>query len=326
MFIKHFAQIGGMIFTPPINGGFFIGVIMSEVKLKPFKNFDEQLNKLKGRNLEIEKDNEEVAKSILMRINYYRFTAYLLPFKTDEDKYLIGTKFNTIYNIYEFDRKLRNITITLLEHIEISFRTYIAYTHSRKFGPDGYLDCKNFINKKDLKTNKDFHSGFCSILKKSHESHKHRLFVMHHDEKYEGIMPLWVATEILTFANISKLYSNLFPPEKSYIKNTFIKINVDFVENWLEGLTGIRNACAHSHRIYNEQFMKIKILKRYAEHLLDGRGFFVYVLAMKHLSLSDKEWNLFFIELQKLIDEYNSSIDLTLLGFPNNWKEILAEK
>ncbi|MBR0576742.1 Abi family protein [Proteiniclasticum sp. BAD-10] len=299
---------------------------MSEVKLKPFKSFEQQLAKLRSRNLEIPKENEDFALSILMRINYYRFTAYLLPYKTEDDMYLPGTNFNTIYDIYEFDRKLRNITITLLEHIEISFRTYIAYAHSRKFGPDGYLNSSNFINKKDIKTDKDFHSGFCSILKKSQESHKHRLFVMHHEDKYDGIMPLWVATEILTFANISKFYSNLNPSEKSFIKTTFIKLNVDFVENWLEGLTGIRNACAHSHRIYNEKFMNIKIMKRYAELNLDGRKFFAYVLAMKHLTMSDKEWNLFFIELQKLVSEYFASVDLSLLGFPSNWKEVLAEE
>ena len=295
---------------------------MDEVSLKEFKTFDEQLDILRNRNLVI--DNPDFAKAVLMRVNYYRFTAYLFQFKIDQDNYMPGTKFDKIYNIYEFDRKLRNITITLLEHIEIAFRTYIAYTHSKKYGPDGYLNPSNFLNRTSW-SGKDFHTEFCEILDCSKKSNKHRAFVQHHISSYSGKMPLWVATEILTFANISKLYSNLLPSEKGYIKQHFVTVNVDFVENWLECLTGVRNACAHSHRIYNEDFMLSKILKRYKGNNLNSRKFFNYVIAMRYLTNSDFEWDAFYIRLDDLIREYRQSIDLALLGFPENWNEILTE-
>ena len=60
-------------------------------KLKRPTSFDEQIKKLEGRGLIIE--NEEKAKFILSNLNYYRFTAYLLPFKLDGDIYVKGTSF-----------------------------------------------------------------------------------------------------------------------------------------------------------------------------------------------------------------------------------------
>ncbi|MCH4201117.1 MAG: hypothetical protein LKF87_13980 [Clostridium tyrobutyricum] len=62
---------------------------MTELK-KP-ASFDEQIRKLKGRGLIIQ--DEEKAKFILSNLNYYRFTAYLLPFKLDGDIYVKGTSF-----------------------------------------------------------------------------------------------------------------------------------------------------------------------------------------------------------------------------------------
>ncbi|MNM92353.1 hypothetical protein D3C81_1046830 [compost metagenome] len=46
---------------------------------------------------------------------------------------------------------------------------------------------------------------------------------------------------------------------------------------------------------------------------------------MKYLVADDKVWNRFFISLQSLIVEYSSYIELRLIGFPENWIEILSK-
>ncbi len=45
---------------------------------------------------------------------------------------------------------------------------------------------------------------------------------------------------------------------------------------------------------------------------------------MKHLTMDKLIWNSFY-KTSKLINDYNNSIDLKLIGFPNNWIEILAK-
>ncbi len=86
-------------------------------ELKQPRSFDEQIEILKKRGLTI--DNYEDAKFILSNVNYYRFTAYLLPFKCNDDTYFEGTSFKKIYSIYMFDREFRTLLVDVLGSIEI---------------------------------------------------------------------------------------------------------------------------------------------------------------------------------------------------------------
>lgn len=285
--------------------------------LKEPKSFDEQIEILKERGLII--NSEEDAKFILSNINYYRFTAYLLPFKSENDKYISDITFEKIYYIYMFDREFRTLLMDILGSIEISFRTYIAYTLAMNYGTYGYTKQDNFINK-------DYHNDFLLNLQKEKRNNSNKLFIKHHNEKYDGKLPIWVAMEIMPFGMLSKLYSNLLPKEKTFIKNNLCVINPGLVDSWLQALTNIRNQCAHYGRIYNTLFPPVKVKKEDKKFELNKRQIFAYIVAIKYLVADDKIWNKFFINLQKLISDYEDHIDLTLIGFPESWIEILSVK
>lgn len=122
---------------------------------KEAKNYSEQIQILESRGCAVH--NLEKANQILSNINYYRFTAYLLPFKLeDSENYLPGTCFEAIFELYEFDRKLRSILLMLIETIEVSLKTKIAYFHGHKYGGLGYLDLNTFNSKHNAKMRKDF--------------------------------------------------------------------------------------------------------------------------------------------------------------------------
>lgn len=287
------------------------------VELKEPKNFNEQIEILKERELIIE--DEEFAKFVLSNVNYYRFTAYLLHFKIDEYKYMEGTTFELIYELYKFDRELRSLITDVLGSIEISFRTYIAYTLAMNYGAIGYLDKNNFKNAW-------YHCKFIVKLDIEKNNNSNKLFIKHHNQKYGGKLPVWVATEIMTFGMLSKLYANLLPIDKNYIKNNLCKINPKLVDTWLQSLTHIRNQCAHYGRIYNNLFPIIKIKNEDKNYEIDDKKIFAYILAMKHLVVDQVIWNKFFINLQQLISNYDKYIDLNRIGFPENWIEILSRK
>ncbi|WP_084027594.1 Abi family protein [Clostridium acetireducens] len=286
------------------------------VNLKEPKTFQEQIEILKNRGMII--NNLEYAKFILRNVNYYRFTAYLLPYKKEDDSYIEGTTFEKISSIYTFDREFRNLLTNILGNIEISFRTYVAYTLAIKYGTCGYLDRNNFIND-------SFHKRFLLNLEREKNNNSNKLFIRHHNQKYEGKLPIWVATEIMSFGMLSKLYSNMLPEDRTYIKNNLCKVNPILVNTWLQSLTHIRNQCAHYGRIYNTIFPIIKIKKEYKEYSLNNKQIFAYIVAMNHLIADRKAWNKFFINLQGLINEYSNYINLDLIGFPENWIEILSK-
>lgn len=79
-------------------------------------SFQEQLDKLKSRNCVVK--NEARAQFILQNINYYRLTAYFLPFKQEDGTYKDGTTFENVYRIYEFDRKSRKLVFGVISSMK----------------------------------------------------------------------------------------------------------------------------------------------------------------------------------------------------------------
>ena len=88
------------------------------IRIKTPTTFEEQVDILISRNLMVE--DREKAIEVLSRINYYRLSAYMLTFKTN-DEFEDGITFNEIYILYEFDKRLRNMIMGVLETIEITF-------------------------------------------------------------------------------------------------------------------------------------------------------------------------------------------------------------
>lgn len=157
--------------------------------VKEAKTFEEQLEKLKSRGCEIGDDN--YVKLTLQHINYYRLTAYFLPYKQKDNKYIEGTTFNKVHRTHEFDRKLRYILFSIVEEIELMMRTQLSYYHAHKYGPLGYMDKNNFSKKhNDVK--------FKEHINKAIKNNDKQKFVRHHIRKYSGSFPLWVIIELFT--------------------------------------------------------------------------------------------------------------------------------
>ena len=104
----------------PTRGHCFSGVFMK----KP-TTFEEQLNLLKSRGLIV--DNDDKCLEILRSTNYYRLSAYLLPFKQCNDTFFSGTTFEKVYRIYEFDRKLRSLLFSVIEEIELFLQSQLGF-------------------------------------------------------------------------------------------------------------------------------------------------------------------------------------------------------
>ena len=85
---------------------------------------NEQIENLISLDLEIE--DKDYAKSVLNRISYYRLIkAYSISLKED-GKYIDGTTFENIVDLYLFDVELRHILFSLIEYIEVYLRAVIT--------------------------------------------------------------------------------------------------------------------------------------------------------------------------------------------------------
>lgn len=282
---------------------------------KPPLKYEEQLEKLKKRGCIINDDKKCI--SILESVNYYRLSAYFLPFKLDNGNYKEGLSFERVFSIYEFDRKLHGILFNALEETEIFLRSKIAYFHAHEYGALGYMDKANFSVKAEL------HENFIENFKREIDKNKNILFVKHHIYKYGGEFPIWAASEMFTFGMLSKFFANMTCQDRENLSNDIYKTNPKFVGSWLRCCTDLRNICAHYGRLYFRTFSAapsgIDNLEEKSKRKLFGA-----ILSLKKLYPFKDKWNNETLKkLMSLVDEHKSDIDLEHIGFSYNWIEEL---
>lgn len=206
-------------------------------------SFSDQLAQLQQRGLHVA--DPDRALHWLHRVSYYRLSAYFLPFK-DGESFRPGTEFNDVAGLYIFDRKLRLLVLDAIERIEVALRTSITYEIGHAYGPFGHTDPANFAPNLD-------HAKFMAELV-SEERRAKETFATHFRAKYtaEPHLPVWMATELLSFGAISMLYKSMAPIIKSRIAAEFGVSDRHFA-SWLHALSYIRNVCAHHKRLWNRE-------------------------------------------------------------------------
>jgi len=285
-------------------------------ELKPPITYEQQIEKLRSRGCRVTDDS--FCAEVLSRINYYRLSAYLLPFKKNDGNYLPDTDFNAVYQIYEFDRYLRNLIFAAIEEVEIYLRAKFAYYHAHKYGATGYLDAANY-------NSKHRHDRFQGLIDAEIKNNHKLLFVQHHLKKYGGVFPVWVITELFTFGMLSYFYCDLPMADQKQLAKGMFETIPKSLSSWLRCCTDLRNICAHYGRLYFRIFTAVPSnlpgLKRNAERRLFGA-----VLSLKALYPDVKKWNdEIYPEFKNLMDSYSHVIHLEHIGFPNGWESLLKK-
>jgi abortive infection bacteriophage resistance protein len=249
---------------------------------------------------------------LLQRVSYFRLSAYFLTEKVNEE-FSTGTTLDKIERIYIFDCKLRNFLLSIIESIEIAFRTQIAYLIAHKYGNLGHLDSSLFNR----------HELFLSALNK--EMHRSsEPFIAHYLENCGSVAPVWIALEIVSLSALSRFYSNLLHADQDQLAKQYYGVSASYVRSWLKCLNDTRNICAHHGRIYNRVLPTRPKLFRWMKKLSCNRGMiFSQLIPYKNLYLDKYDWNTKMTHLSALLEEYQDCIHLQNLGFPKDWMKYL---
>lgn len=300
---------------------------MDKTSLKNALTFEQQLDCLEHFH-KLEIPNRKNALKILQKVNYYRLTAYGagLTKSDNKEEYRKGVSIKTLYDLYVFDSKLRNILIKEIETLEIYLRTHISYILGITYGPIGYLDSKNFNPIKLDKVNKTVHKNIMDNLEHEIERQKDQPFVKHHIKNYGGKFPIWVASELFSLGTLSSLYRIMKRKDKKYVSSLF-GISPDRLYSWMLTLLEIRNKCAHYCRLYNMPMRTTPLLFDEDKKYLDpnfGPRLFLSILILKHMMKNFRfEWNNFLTQAESLFKKYSPIINLSFLGFPKDWLTLI---
>ena len=293
--------------------------------LKKPLDYKEQLEQLTKHGLIIDNNKEDYYIEILSKVNYYRFTGYALQFRISKNNsdFKAGITFEKIYNIYLFDQEMRDILRKYIEIAEIYYRTQIANKFAllkcNKPPYDQHYDINNFYNKNGIQE-------VLNTFEKEKEYYKDSLVVKHHKKKYSGKMPLWVMVELMSFSNVSKLYNSMYFTEKDEIAKS-IGTGRTMLENNLHCLSVLRNKCAHAARLYGVKYnppatLPVSLLKK--NQNLKNNTLFAYIIVLIRRLPNDSNRQSLYNDICGLIKKYDNYIDYNLIGFSQNYQEILS--
>lgn len=237
---------------------------------KPFRTIDQQVAILGLRGVEI---GPETA-AVLRREGYYSVVnGYKQPFidqgrtaSEGDDRYKAGTKFSEIYDLFLFDRSLRELTFRYLIRTEALVRTACAYCFCDAHrDPDDYLRPNSYASEVEymrfgLKDYADNLTKLTSKLRNRARSSGTDFIRFYRDR--HGKVPLWVLANDLTFGNMQHFFNLMKPKEQAavcrhiamatgraggrelgYFDPSEARTSIDYLVKY-------RNSCAHDDRLY----------------------------------------------------------------------------
>lgn len=288
--------------------------------MKEYKTTEELIDYLLSKGLII--NNRDNAVKILKKYSYYSIVnTYKTVFKDSNGNYKNNVTLEELYFLYDFDKNLRAIFLKYILEIEIIIKSLIAELISFKYGIKDYFVLSNFDQTiaKDV-INDSLKQINDEIIKQNnkHEAVTHYL-------SFYGFLPPFVLTKILTFGELSRLYSILKQTDRQSISKEF-KLSDKVLKQVLKNINMVRNICAHNDRLFSfhsKFLISFKYIDNKYHKKIKSTNLYMIMKSMKHLLdeyKAEEFENCILNEINKLSNNIKSidmSIILYLMGFPN---------
>ena len=304
---------------------------------KVFRTLDEQIDILRNKGLVV--NDEDKAKAILFRENYFFISGYRWLFmQNSRDKNFIeGTTFEELYAMFSFDRAVRNIMFKHILIVENNIKSIMSYQLSKKYGfkEKDYLNPKNFTQ--DSMKTRQVKDVLNKMKRQIRLNGKQHTATLHYISNY-GYIPMWISVKVLSLGIISELFCILKPEDQLSIAGAY-ELNADTLATYLSLLANFRNLCAHEEILYDHRTQrgipddiihtKLGIEKVYDEYKYGKRDLFALIIIMKYMLTQDEFRNML-NEIGYEIDVLDGKVNtvsitkiLNKISFPSNWRDIL---
>lgn len=291
---------------------------------KPFKTYEMQLALVKERGMTVEDD--AAALSLLARAGYYTLSGYWhsLRLKRSDgsrtDRFRDGATFGDVGLLWEFDNRLRASTFAALQPIEMSLRAQLGYRL-------GEVDPLVHLRAEDLSI--DDGSDYRRWLEKLEQNVRdsREEFIVHHRRARGGVIPIWVAVDVLDWGGLSYLYSFTPPAVREAIAAMF-GLTAPQLKSWLRALNVVRNVCAHHSRFFNRYYsLTLKLPAPGADRSLDEirsvtNSTFAMLTAIQHLIAHTPGAKGRILCAAMRSFPRQNAMNLGALGAPDDWEAI----
>lgn len=231
---------------------------------KSWLSYDEQLGLLIDRGMSV--DDPVAAIQALSEVNYYRLSGYFRYWQRNpgsgDNRFLDGTRFESVYSLYLAEQDLANSCKPLLTRIEVILKTRFAYYYGRNVGPVAtFAYGKGFTQPASKDANR-VEEHILNNLDRSREP-----FIAHYrDEIKQGSvympqaydrLPIWVAVETLTFGSLSRLIE---ASSQSGVLNDLadsLGTSRKLLPGQVRSFVYLRNRISHCARLWNHSVLEV---------------------------------------------------------------------
>lgn len=291
---------------------------------KPHLTYLEQLDLLKARHMLIE--DEAAALALLQRIGYYTLSGYSYPFRQPAMKgaqtarFRLGTSIAQVRALWEFDNRLRSAAFVAIQQVETYLRALLAYTL-------GAIDPMIHRKPELLSIDRtDLYDEWLAKLDRK-VSNSREDFIVHHREYRQGVIPVWVAIDILDWGGLTYLH-NFAPTEIRENVAAQFQLSAAQLKSWLRALNVVRNVCAHHGRFFNRRYsIKPKLPGQGNFKSLDAvrpakYKTFAMLTLLRHLSSHTAGANTRILPAAVRTFPTDAGMTIGALGAPHDWETL----
>lgn len=226
--------------------------------LKPYRTPSDLVQKLQGQGLHIV--DIAAAEDIIYSNNYFRVKAYFIPFMDSDKKFIAGTGFNDVYDLYAADQSIRNFLFPIVAQLEVRVRAVLDNVlTSETSDPFWHLDRRNFIKHQEVdaaikRAGVRFQAG-----KQEFALHYKQRYFTKKSFEFKKIPPFWIISEVFTLEQLLSVAKNV-EREKFKVQGgnrlnacamKFGFSGYEALITNLQCLLELRNICAHHSRLWN---------------------------------------------------------------------------
>ncbi|MGN0796993.1 MAG: Abi family protein [Christensenellales bacterium] len=295
--------------------------------MKEFFTYEQQILKLKEDGLIIVDENQTL--NDLRLEGYYNIINGYSPIFKNDSKFIKGTSFDNIKNLYDFDKTLRSIVYKYTTSIECHIKALIAHEFSRVYGVDEkkYLSTESFSSNAKFVEKVNRLIGECNHTIRdalNNKSNKYREYIEHNYVNH-GHVPMWVLIRAISFGTTSIFYKCMKEEEKKEISKNY-SITASQLANMLEVVVSFRNIVAHGERTFCAKLPKtrlttdLSIVKKLCiaknpkgENKFGRNDFLSLLICCKYL-LSPLEFSGFFTEFELALDSLGKQQAPSMFG------------
>lgn len=234
---------------------------MTEKQIIPFKTWEQQLEQIRKKNIDLNEEFKSDYIKILKNHSYYSLiNGYKPIFLKDgkKDEMIDETKFDYFYISKIIEMDLSSILLKYLLVIEQGIRTRVSYVIAREFGTDD-----------TVYTNPDLYRNHRHINKQAVLDALDEIILQPHSPSYSfyfsdqreprASIPPWILLQDIDFYRVIQLYNILPTTLQKEIRSDYIRCNdrnsaesKEFSDT-LNFLREYRNLFAHSKRNFKEK-------------------------------------------------------------------------